>query len=152
MKKTAKSPKTETFGALHSTTMPNPLKAQVVESWPGIVWPAMSCTPDNDSQVAKIIVKDFMKGLNNVSGTVKRGAIRLYIIDLLDAAKYTRKEIISMARKEFPACKPSVASLYIGHGMNGKGSDAKRLPFRVVEINNILSFDKTQPAGSWGQK
>jgi len=85
-----------------------------------------------------------------------RGGMKGYVTNCIESEAYTKKEIISMTLNQFPDASSKVPGMYIGHGMKGKGKDAKRFPFKIVERTTetgkiVLAFDKDLPSGSWGQ-
>jgi hypothetical protein len=81
-----------------------------------------------------------------------RGGMRMHVTELIAKGIYSKKEIIADTLVAFPDCSKNVPGMYIGHGMKGKGKDAKRFPYRIQENGGLLSFDEKSPKGSWGQE
>jgi hypothetical protein len=83
----------------------------------------------------------------------KRGAMKKAVEAMVEKGEYTRAEIITAIREVFPDARPTVPGMYLGHGMKGKGKDAKRFPFKIVaDEKGILSYDEKSPKGTWGQE
>jgi len=83
----------------------------------------------------------------------KRGAMKKAVEAMVEKDAYTKAEIVDAIRAAFPDARPTVPGMYIGHGMKGKGKDAKRFPFKIV-LNDLgkISFNEKLPKGSWGQE
>ncbi len=91
---------------------------------------------------------DFIKKWANGE---KRGGMKKCVEMLVIEGIHTKKQIVQITRNLFPDASKSVPGMYIGHGMKGKGKDAKRFPFKIEVNDGILSFNRELPKGSWGQ-
>ena len=80
-----------------------------------------------------------------------RGAMREFVCEKVKKAKWTKDEIIESIYKEFPDCRPTIPESYLRHGMYGKGKDALRFRYKIIEgKDGIIRFDFSQPTGRQG--